>query len=34
MSFSQKISETKRNPISYGLSLNEILQNMKERSSQ
>ncbi len=34
MSFSQKLSETKGNPISYGISLNEILQNMKKRSSQ
>ena len=32
MSFSQKLSETKGNPISYGLSLDEILQNMKKRS--
>lgn len=34
MSFSQKISETKGNPINYGISINEILQNMKARSSQ
>ncbi len=34
MSFSQKLSETKGNPFSYGVSLKEILQNIKKRSSQ